>query len=354
MMPNKKRILRNMALIGLAVFVISGLSLLITERMSRLAEIEFEKAWNKTREDRILKYRSYLQETAKKVVKLPVDPNIAGRAEAHYFEEYSNARLYLWAMDTGGKFQFGVPREPFDRLNRAYDTYQKLIVQEGRFTDRQDFIRRLVRDQRNMNFGYYEAKTAGQEGSERRRQEEDGGPHESDGLVFSAPYQNDAGEMLGTLYLKVSDINDDRGYFRNGYQGPQELSGILLAASALFLWFLLPTWVYLDAKGRGVDSPVLWSVLTLVSLVFGLAIYLILRPEQGTKGVCQNCGRTTGGEKYCPYCGSPATSDFCPKCGYPARAEWTYCPNCQTAIQKIPEPAPHTVQEPAIEPGPQA
>ena len=47
---------------------------------SRLAEIEYEKAWNKTREDRILKYRNYLQETAKKVVKLPVDPNIAGRA----------------------------------------------------------------------------------------------------------------------------------------------------------------------------------------------------------------------------------------------------------------------------------
>jgi len=354
MMPNKKRILRNMTLIGLAVFVISGLSLLITERMSRSARIEYEKTWSRTREERVQKYRTYLQDTAKKVVKLPVDPNIAGRAEAHYFEEYPNARLYLWAMDTGGQFQFGVPREPFARLNRAHDTYQKLIEQEGRFTDRQDFIRRLVRDLKNMNFEYYEARMAGQEGPENPRRDEDRGPIESDGLVFSAPFQNEQGEMLGTLYLKVSGIDNDRGYFRNGYRGPREFSGVLLGASALFLWFLLPTWVYLDAKGRGVDSPVRWSVLTLVSLVFGLAVYLILRPEQGIRGVCQNCGRTTGGEKYCPYCGSPVTNDFCPKCGYPVRMEWTYCPNCQTAIQKVPEPDPQAAEKPVIEPESQA
>ncbi|MBZ5499947.1 MAG: zinc ribbon domain-containing protein [Acidobacteriia bacterium] len=354
MMPNKKRILRKMALIGMVVFAVSGLSLWITEYMHRKGETEYERAWTEKREEKIRKYRAYLQETAKKVVKLPADPNIVGQAQARYFEEYPNIRLYLWAMDTGGQFQFGVPREAFARLNRAYDTYQKLIEQEGRFTDRQDFIRRLVQDQRNMNFEHYEAKMAGQEGSERVAQAEDRGPYEHDGLVFSTPFQNERGEMLGNLYLKVSGIDDGRGYFQNEYQGPQDFSGGLLGASVLFLWFLLPTWVYLDAKGRGVDSPVRWSVLTLVSLVFGLAIYLILRPEEGTKGVCQNCGRTTGGEKFCPFCGSPATSDFCPRCGYPARAEWTYCPNCQTAIQKAPEPAPAATQEPAIQPESQA
>ena len=352
-MSNKKRILRKMALIGLAVFAISASGFWITEYLRKEAEARGERAWAEKREEKIGKYRAYLHETATKVTKLPVDPNIAGQAQARYFEEYPNARLYLWAMDTAGQFQFGVPREAFDRLNRAYDTYQKLIEKEGRFTDRQDFLRRLVQNQRNLNFESYEAKLSGQDATQRRNQSEDRGPYEHEGLVFSTPFQNERGEMLGNLYLKVSGIDDDRPYFRDEYVGPQEISGGLLGASLLFLWFLLPTWVYLDAKGRGVESPVRWSILTLVSLVFGLAIYLILRPEQGTKGACQNCGRTLGSEKFCPYCGSPAANDFCPNCGYPARAEWTFCPNCQTVIQKAPETPPAEAHEPVSPPEPQ-
>ena len=86
--------------------------------------------------------------------------------------------------------------------------------------------------------------------------------------------------MLGNLYLKVTNLEDGRRYYNaDGYRDPRDISSLLFGASVLFLWFLLPTWVYLDAKGRGVNSPVRWSILTLVSLVFGLAVYLILRPE---------------------------------------------------------------------------
>jgi hypothetical protein len=354
-MSNKKRILWKMALIGLAVFVISAISFGVTEYLQRQAETRSENEWANKREEQIRKYRTYLQETAKKVVKLPVDPNIVGQVQARYFEEYPHARLYLWAMDGAGQFQFGIPREAFARLNRAYDNYQKFIEQEGRFTDRQDFLRRLVQNHRDLTFDYYEKKLAGEASPSRRSQWEELGGYDQEGLVFSTPFQNERGEMLGNLYLKATGIEEGRRYYYDGsYRDPQEVSRALFVAALMFLWFLLPTWVYLDAKGRGVNSPVRWSILTLVSLVFGLAVYLILRPEQGAKGVCQNCGRITDSEKYCPFCGTPAISEFCPKCGYPARAEWTYCPNCQTAMQKASEAAPAAAQEPPAQPELQA
>lgn len=355
-MSNKKRILWKMALIGLAVFVISAVGFGLTEYLQRRAEAKSEYEWANKREEQIRKYRTYLQETAKKVVKLPVDPNIVGQAQARYFEEYPHARLYLWAMDGAGQFQFGIPREAFARMNRAYDTYQKIIEQEGRFTDRQDFLRRLVQNHRDLKFDYYEKKLAGDASPPRRSEWEELGGYDQEGLVFSTPFQNERGEMLGNLYLKVTNLEEGRRYYPTGaYEGPRTVSSALFGASLLFLWFLLPTWVYLDAKARGVNSPVRWSILTLVSLVFGLAVYLILRPEPGAKGVCQNCGRTIDSEKYCPFCGAPATSEFCPKCGYPARAEWTYCPNCQAAMQKVSEAAPAAApQEPPPQPELQA
>ncbi len=350
-MSNKKRILWKMALIGLAVFVISAISFGVTEYLQRQAETRSENEWANRRDEQIRKYRTYLQETAKKVVKLPVDPNIVGQAQARYFEEFPHARLYLWAMDGAGQFQFGIPREAFARLNRAYDTYQKFIEQEGRFTDRQDFLRRLVQNHRDLTFDYYEKQLAGEAAPPRRSQWEELGGYDQEGLVFSTPFQNERGEMLGNLYLKVTNMEEGRRYYDAGvYRDPRDISSVLFGASVLFLWFLLPTWVYLDAKGRGVNSPVRWSILTLVSLVFGLAVYLILRPEQGAKGVCQSCGRTIDSEKYCPFCGTPATSEFCPKCGYPARAEWTYCPNCQTAMQKVGEATPAAAPEPPPQP----
>jgi RNA polymerase subunit RPABC4/transcription elongation factor Spt4 len=346
MLPNKKRILWKMTLIGLAVFVISAAGLFGTDYIRRRNELRNENAWRQYREDQVRKFRSHLQETAKQVTKLPVDPNIVGQVQARYFEEYPRARLYLWAMDGSGQFQFGIPREAFARLNRAYDTYQKVIEQEGRFTDRQDFIRRLVQNHRNLTFDYYEKRLAGDAAATARSEYEEIRGYDQEGLVFSTPFQNERGELLGNMFLKVTNLEHDRPYSYFNYQSPRELSLILLVSSLIFLWFLLPTWVYLDAKGRGMDSPVRWSILTLVSLFVGLAVYLIVRPEEGIKGICQNCGRSLGAERFCPFCGSPATHEFCARCGYPVRTEWTYCPNCQAATQRAQEGTPAGSQGP--------
>jgi len=351
-MSNKKRILWKMALIGVAVFILSASGFLASAYWQHQSWARQNEERSRQRENLIRKYRAYLQETAKKISKLPVDPNIVGQVQARYFEEYPHAHLYLWGMDGNSQFQFGIPREAFARLNRAYDTYLKVIEQEGRFTDRQDFLRRLVQNNKELNFDYYEKKLAGDTASTGRSQRQDYIGDDEEGLVFSTPFQNEKGEMLGNLYLKVTGIADSPDYYYRDLREPQEFSGALIVASLIFLWFLLPSWVYLDAKGRGMDSPVRWAILTLVSLFIGLAVYLILRPEDGVKGVCQSCGRTTNSERFCPFCGSPAICEFCPKCGYPTRAEWTYCPNCQSAIQKAQESAP--AQEHGAEPEPQA
>ena len=333
-MSNKKRVLRKMALIGLGVFAVSAAALAITASLMEKAHTRREVELKERHETLVRKYRAYLQETAKRIDRLPVDPNVAGQAQARYFEEYPHARLYLWAMDTQGQFQFGAPAEAFARLNRAYDTYQKAIEQEGRFADRQDFIRRLVQDHSELDLERYEGAEAEESSGRRVEQWRGWRGHDDDGLVFSAPFQNERGEMLGNLYLKVAAIDQEPFYYVRDYDPPMAVSGIVAGASLVFLWFLLPTWVYLDARGRGLRSPVRWSVLTLVSLVFGLAVYLILRPENPGPEVCQSCGRATDGGKYCPFCGTPATSEFCPKCGYPVRPEWVYCPSCQSPARK--------------------
>ncbi len=332
-MQNKKRLLRRMALIGLAVMLVSGVVFIIAtasreDALRRRAEEEQSR-----REELITKYRAYLNETAKRITSLPVDPNLVGQVQARYFDEYQQARLYFWAMDSRGEFLFGVPSEAFARLNSAYDKYKKEIQEEGRFTDRQDFIRRQVHDHHSLDLTRYEREASGK-GREPRWYQWD---ENEDRVVFSTPFQNERGEMLGNVYLKLTRLNTHAGYDWDSYEPPMAISAIILAGSVLFLWFLLPTWVYLDAHARGMQNPARWSALTLVSFVFGLCVYLILRPGDGSV-LCEKCGASTSGGSFCPYCGTPVQTEFCAQCGYPTKSEWRYCPNCQASTRPASPP----------------
>lgn len=333
-MSNKRRILKKLALYGLAVSAFSALVLFISIYAQQSIRDKLRAEMSEKREAQVNKYRAYLQETAKKITRLPVDPNIAGQAQARYFEEYSQARLYLWAMNNKGEYLFGVPAEAFGRLNRAYDTYRAIIDKEGRFTDRQDFLRRLIQDHKELDFEIYEAKLNGRELPQRRwEQRRLWGEDDNDDLTYSTPFLDDQGQMLGNMYLRIAGINEHFSYWTEDYEAPLNISAFFLVLSLIFLWFLLPSWVYLDARGRGMANPARWSILTLVSLIFGLTVYLILRPDEGGATICQSCGRGTKGGRYCPYCGAVNSDEFCQKCGYPTRAEWTFCPNCQAANQ---------------------
>jgi RNA polymerase subunit RPABC4/transcription elongation factor Spt4 len=93
---------------------------------------------------------------------------------------------------------------------------------------------------------------------------------------------------------------------------------------------LLPIWVFLDARKRKFKAP-LWGILTLVTNIAGLIIYLTIRPEPVS---CTNCGELLNTEFVtCPYCGT-VNRDICPNCKKVISKEWNVCPYCSYAIEK--------------------
>jgi RNA polymerase subunit RPABC4/transcription elongation factor Spt4 len=94
-------------------------------------------------------------------------------------------------------------------------------------------------------------------------------------------------------------------------------------------WALLAWWVYLDAIWRKMN-PVPWAVLTLVTNVFGLVAYLIVRyPDPKT---CSRCGAVLAvNVKCCPYCGS-GLDLLCPVCQSQIKPGWIFCPECATRL----------------------
>jgi hypothetical protein len=110
---------------------------------------------------------------------------------------------------------------------------------------------------------------------------------------------------------------------------------IAMVASVIWLWFLLPSWVYIDAQQRHVPRPLLWSLLTLIGSVFALIVYLVSRPTDTGEFQCPQCGKTLNGSKAgCPYCGADLSAVFCPQCQYPLKASWSFCPSCRSALGK--------------------
>jgi len=47
----------------------------------------------------------------------------------------------------------------------------------------------------------------------------------------------------------------------------------------LWLWFLVPSWVYIDAQDRRLPRPLLWALLVLVGNLVGLLVYEPRREE---------------------------------------------------------------------------
>lgn len=131
--------------------------------------------------------------------------------------------------------------------------------------------------------------------------------------------------LFGILFGRVLRIPDVLG---------------VIAISAY--WVLVPWWVYLDATRRRME-PVPWALLTLLTNVFGLVTYLVIRyPDPGA---CRQCGAYLAiGQKHCPYCGSEAGL-ICPQCKAPLRAEWAYCPACAMQLS-VPVAQPKTEQIP--------
>lgn len=82
----------------------------------------------------------------------------------------------------------------------------------------------------------------------------------------------------------------------------------LVIVATLALNILLLVWVAKDAKNRGMDSPVLWMIVVMVTGIVGFMIYLLVRP-QGTLVRCPNCSnRRLPISARCPHCGNASNS----------------------------------------------
>jgi len=77
---------------------------------------------------------------------------------------------------------------------------------------------------------------------------------------------------------------------------------IIIAIIALHIAMLV--WVARDAKNRGMDAPVVWMILVLVTGLIGLIIYILTRP-QGNVIPCPHCqNKRMQVSATCPHCGN--------------------------------------------------
>ena len=298
------------------------------------------------------------------MTKLPVDPTVLGEIESRYFEEYPRGRMHVWAMGPTGEFLFGVPREAFAKLNVIYDRDVVPRLRDGVFLDRQTFLRRLVDESDDIDAQAFAedepSPEAGSEGpgegervgkKDRRRAEEawdrwGRGHEDSDrAFVLSTPLKGVDGQALGSLYVKTVQESPRDDFYHGGATEALVRVGAFGTGIALAgLWMLLPTWVFVDARGRGVRRAALYAFLTVLSAVIGLVVYLIARPEDPRSLPCPGCGKDVDGGAYCPHCGRDLSAAFCASCRYPLKADWVYCPACRAEIKPQPQPAAGTAE----------
>jgi hypothetical protein len=216
-------------------------------------------------------------------------------------------------------------------------------LKEGVFVDRQTFLRTLADSSEEIGPRSFAPEPSEDDAAAWERWRRFGHDSESS-FVVSAPLRSSAGAALGSLYLKRSAGERD-GWNDEGLRDAQSAAGVAAGLSAAFLWLLLPTWVYVDARGRGLRRAWLFAFLTAISVLVGLVVYLIARPEAPAALQCPGCSREVDGAAWCPHCGHDLSSAFCATCRYPLKQDWVYCPACRTEIKPrattttpVPEP----------------
>jgi hypothetical protein len=336
---NKKKVLKRGAVIGAIVFVV-GISGLMAMAAAHHDYVRNAGQRSQERAAQLRKdYQSYLDQMARKITGLPADPGVIAEIQGRHYRESPRTWQYVWATTNAGEFSFGVPAEEFARLNAAWEHYHAQIVKDNHYASRDQFLRTLVHGGGRISLDDDEA----QDEKQWRRANDwwrfrDAPFRYDDGTsvaYLSSPIQDGAGKTVGTLNLKVveyDEVHDRRSFPLREVEPP--LAIVTLAALA-WLWFLVPTWVFLDAGERGMPRPILWAFLTVLGNVFALVVYLIARPgaPEAKELRCPKCSKALNGAKAgCPYCGADLSSAFCVQCQYPLKSDWAFCPSCRTPI----------------------
>jgi len=323
-----------MGFVAIIIFAVSG-ALLIYQTIYEIALEKRESLLRKERIGQVTEYfQEYLDQTARKITELPVDQNIISEIQSTIYKKNLQAIGYLWLSDKKGEFVFGVPSFVFAHLNKYYDKDRASIEKDGSYSDRNDYLlKNLERDSSGLF--------------------SDGGRYMGvwdnfDSLVFSSPVIGIDGQVIGDLYIKLFDAHRGSQYNRIFYYVIFPTAEVFFGFSAVFLWFLLPAWIYIDARQRDVKRPFMWALLAVFSFIFGLLIYLITRPSQFKTFHCPGCqGELNGTKAFCPHCGMDLSGVFCPQCQYPIKPEWQFCPSCCFDMRKKAEDKISTAEEPS-------
>jgi Double zinc ribbon len=339
-MQAKKKLLSRFAFWTGAVLVVAAIAGVVGLLVDAEDRERFSDQQERAKKQRVESSRAYLAELAKRIGRLPVDATLVSEVESRFFEEQASGPFYVWAMDTRGDFAFGVPRSAFDKLNAVYDREVTPRLKEGVFLDRQTFLMSLVDDSDEIGPELVSedkalvAESRAVELVERGRRWQLNRWEPENAFVVSAPLKTEDGSALGSIYLKQTPVRE-----RDYYRRDERIEGLLRVAAAsvglsiAFLWVLLPTWVYVDARERGVRRAPLFAFLTVISSLVGLVVYLIARPEQPRRLSCPGCAREVNGGAFCPHCGRDLSSAICPACRYPLKPDWAFCPSCRTEIK---------------------
>lgn len=117
---------------------------------------------------------------------------------------------------------------------------------------------------------------------------------------------------------------------------PVLASNLILIATALgggfiaALWLALIIWTYRDIRKRSRDrlGQLLAVLVVAVLFIFGIVIYLILRPASTLEDEYQ---RTLEEEALLQ---TIEENPVCPGCSRRIREDWVACPSCHTRLRK--------------------
>jgi hypothetical protein len=354
-----------MALIGIVVFLAASTGRIFEVVHKEMIKEELTRKRKNLVTELGREYQDYLNETAAKIRQLPIDRHLINQISSDVLKKSPVTKLYLWMSSPEGKFIFGVPYPVFDRLNKSYDKHMEVIEADGYYVDRNDFLLKLVHRHEEIKFSQFEARVLPRDredpnlslvrnllevnppGSPQWRFYKESSDfqdyREPLRIELSAPVVDNDRQMIGTLFLKIDDYTTPTQ--RSDLKGKNFLNTILFpactgffATSLVFLWFLLPSWVYIDARQRDVKNALRWAMLTVVSVGVAWLIYLMVRPSTLQSFHCPQCEKELNGTKaFCPYCGFDLSHVFCPQCQYPVKSEWQFCPSCRTDLSKKPQ-----------------
>ena len=222
---NKKKLIRKIALPAAIVFVAS---IICSIAIFGYVELSYEKrqeALNLHISELTEQNQKYLAGIAQKVqavaeqipTKDIANTQLIQQMQSEFLKEHQmtdRAKRYLWMNDTSSEFVFGAPASVFIRLNSAFDQQKELLTKDGLFRDRNEFLTKLVNSHHKINFAKLDInslkKLLGLERSNvlisipGYREDSRYYTRERSHLL-SSPMTNQAGAVLGTLFLKVDD-----------------------------------------------------------------------------------------------------------------------------------------------------